>query len=89
MNDIFQKLIKEGVVAVYMDDILIFTKTLEEHHKVVAQVLQILKENHLYLKPDKCIFEVQRVEFLGLILSENQVEIDPIKIEGVWNWPSP
>ena len=89
MNDIFRKLIEEGVVAVYMDDILIFTKTLEEHRKVVAQVLQILKENHLYLKPDKCIFEVQRVEFLGLILSENQVEMDPIKIEGVQNWPSP
>ena len=89
MNDIFRKLIEEGVVAVYMDDILIFTKTLEEHRRVVARVLQILRENHLYLKPDKCIFEALKIEFLGLILSENQVEMDPVKIDGVRNWPTP
>jgi hypothetical protein len=89
MNDIFRQLIEEGVVAVYMDDILIFTKTLEEHRKVVSRVLQILKDNNLYLKPDKCVFEVKKIEFLGLILSENQMEMDPIKIEGVRGWPEP
>jgi hypothetical protein len=89
MNDIFRILIEEGVVVVYMDDILIFTKTLEQHRTVVSRVLQILKENKLYLKPDKCIFEVQKIEFLGLILSEDQVEMDPVKIEGVRGWPVP
>jgi hypothetical protein len=89
MNDIFKELIDEGVVVVYMDDILIFTKTREEHQKVVSRVLQILKDNNLYLKPEKCIFEVQKVEFLGLILSENQVEMDPVKVEGVRTWPIP
>jgi hypothetical protein len=89
MNDLFRELIEEGVVAIYMDDILIFSKTLEEHRQVVNRVLQILQNNKLYLKPDKCIFEVNKVEFLGLILSENQVEMDPIKIEGVRNWPAP
>ena len=89
MNDLFWQLIEEGVVAVYMDDILIFTRTLEEHRRVVSQVLQILKDNKLYLKPEKCIFEVQKIEFLGLILSENQVEMDPVKINGVKEWPRP
>jgi hypothetical protein len=89
MNDIFRELIEEGVIAVYMDDILIFTKTLEEHRQIVNRVLQILKDNHLFLKPDKCTFEVEKIEFLGLILSENQVEMDPIKIKGVLEWPVP
>ena len=89
MNDIFRRLIEEGTVAVYMDDILIFTKTLQEHRNVVNQVLQLLSNNKLYLKPEKCIFEVQQIEFLGLILSKNRVEMDPIKIEGVRAWPVP
>jgi hypothetical protein len=89
MNEIFKELIDQGTVVVYMDDILIFTKTLEEHREVTGQVLQILKNNNLYLKPEKCIFEVPKVEFLGLILSENRVEMDPVKIEGVRSWPAP
>ena len=89
MNDLFWQLIEEGVVAVNMDDILIFTRTLEEHQRVVSQVLQILKDNKLYLKPEKCIFEVLKIEFLGLILSENQVEMDPVKINGIKEWPRP
>jgi len=60
MNDIFRNLVEEGVVSVYMDDILIFTKTLEEHRSVVKRVLQILEENNLYLKPEKmCLRESQ------------------------------
>ena len=89
MNDLFKELIDEGVVIVYMDDILIFTKTLEQHRSIVKRVLQVLQNNNLYLKPEKCIFEVRKIEFLGLILSENQVEMDPVKIEGVRNWPVP
>jgi Reverse transcriptase (RNA-dependent DNA polymerase)/Retroviral aspartyl protease len=80
MNDLFCTLIEEGAVAVYMDDILIFTRTLKEHHSIISRVLQVLQENNLYLRPDKCVFEVRQVEFLGLILSENQVEMDPVKI---------
>ena len=89
MESIFQDLILQGKVIVYMDDILIYTETLEEHRRVVSRVLQILKENKLYLKPEKCIFEARKIEFLGLILSEKQVEMDPVKIEGVAKWPTP
>jgi hypothetical protein len=69
MNDIFQDLISEGVVVVYMDDILIFTETLEQHREVTRKVLEILRDYKLFLKPAKCEFERTRVEYLGLIIS--------------------
>jgi hypothetical protein len=56
MNEIFADLIREGVVKVYMDDILVYTDTIEEHREVNRRVLQILRENKLYLKPEKCEF---------------------------------
>jgi transposase InsO family protein len=89
MNDIFQDLIMEGVVCVYLDDILIFTKTIEEHRQVVRRVLDRLREHKLYLRADKCEFEKTRIEYLGLIISHNSVEMDPVKVAGVAQWPVP
>ena len=57
MNDIFCDLIMEAVVCVYLDDILIFTKSLAEHQRVVRQVMEWLQEYKLYLRPEKCEFE--------------------------------
>jgi len=89
MNDIFQNLIAEGIVVVYLDDILIFTKMEEEHAQAVRRVLQVLKENKLFLYPEKCEFYKQRIEYLGLVISENKVSIDPVKVTGVQEWPTP
>jgi transposase InsO family protein len=89
MNEIFQELILEGVVVVYMDDILIFTETIEQHREVTRRVLQLLQKHELFLKPDKCEFEKTRVEYLGLIISHNSVEMDPVKVAGVAEWPTP
>jgi len=83
MNDIFWNLIAEGIVVVYLDDILIFTKTKEEHEQAVRQVLQVLKENKLFLCPEKCEFCKQWIEYLGLVISENEVSMDPVKVTGV------
>jgi len=83
MNDIFWNLIVEGIVVVYLDDILIFTKTEEEHTQAVRQVLQVLKENKLFLYPEKCEFYKQRIEYLGLVISENKVSMDLVKVAGV------
>jgi len=89
MNDIFRNLIAEGIVVVYLDDILIFTKMEEEHAQAVRRVLQVLKENKLFLYPEKCEFYKQRIEYLGLVISENKVSIDPVKVTGVQEWPTP
>jgi transposase InsO family protein len=89
MNDIFHELIMEGVVVVYLDDILIFTKTVEEHRAVTRRVLELLRKHKLFLKPDKCEFEKTKVEYLGVIVSHNSVEMDPVKVAGVADWPTP
>jgi len=89
MNDIFRNLIAEGIVVVYLDDILIFTKMEEEHAQVVQRMLQVLKENKLFLCPEKCEFYKQRIEYLGLVISENEVSMNPVKVIGVREWPTP
>ena len=89
MNDIFHDLIMQGKVLVYLDDILIFTKTLEEHQQVLRSVLQILRQYKLYLKPKKCEFEQTQIEYLGLVISEGQIQMDPVKVQGVLDWPTP
>ena len=89
MNDIFRDNITEGVVCVYLDDILIFTKMLSEHRNIVRRVLERLWEHKLYLKPEKCEFERRQIEYLGVIVSEGQVEMDPVKVSGVAEWPTP
>jgi hypothetical protein len=89
MNDLFRELVTEGSVVVYLDDILIFTESVEEHREVTRRVLKILEENRLFLKPSKCEFEKTKVEYLGVIISHNSVEMDPVKVAGVAEWPTP
>jgi hypothetical protein len=89
MNGLFKDLINEGKVVIYLDDIMIFTTSLEEHRQITRRVLEILRRNKLYLKPEKCEFEVTETEYLGLIISEGQVKMDPIKVQGILDWPVP
>jgi hypothetical protein len=89
MNEIFQDLITEGVVSMYLDNILIFTNSLEEHHQVTYLVLDHMHEHKLYLRPEKCEFEKTKIEYIGVIISHNKVEMDPVKIAGVADWPTP
>ena len=89
MNEIFEDLITLGVVSIYLDDILIFTKTLAEHRRISRMVLERLRKHKLYLRAEKCEFEKTRIEYLGVIISHNHVEMDPVKIAGVADWPTP
>jgi len=89
MNNIFQNLIAEGIVVVYLDNILIFTKMEKEHTQAVRQVLQVLKENKLFLRLEKCEFYKQQIEYLGLVILENEVSMDLVKVAGVQEWPTP
>jgi len=89
MDNIFEDLISEGVVVVYLDDILIFMETLEEHHKITHHMLELLEKHKLYLHPDKCKFEKTTIEYLGVIISHNSVVMDLVKITGITEWPAP
>jgi len=71
MNDIFRDLIAKGIMVVYLDDILIFTQTEEEHAKAIQRVLQVLQKHKLFLRPEKCEFFKEQIEYLGLVISEN------------------
>ena len=66
-----------------------YTRTIEHHREVVTRVLDVLRKYQLYLKAEKCTFECTMVEYLGLVLSEGWVEMDPIKIAGVRDWLTP
>jgi len=83
MNDIFQDLIVEGIMVVYLDDILIFTRTEEEHTKAIRWVLQVLQEHKLFLCLEKCEFCKEQIKYLGLVISENEVSMDLVKVAGV------
>jgi hypothetical protein len=86
---IFQDLITEGVISVYLNDILIFTNSLEEHHQIICLVLNRMCRHKLYLWPEKCKFEKTKIEYLGVIISHNKVQMDPVKIAGVVDWLTP
>ena len=88
MNDIFRSLIAKGIIVVYLDDILIFTKTKEEHEQVVQRVLEVLAEHKLFLHPEKYEFHRKQIKYLGLVISENKVEMNPIKVTGIRDWPT-
>ncbi|KAK7887257.1 hypothetical protein WMY93_026878 [Mugilogobius chulae] len=88
VNDVLRDFLNH-FVFVYLDDILIFSSSPEEHVVHVRQVLQRLLENKLFVKEEKCEFHVQSVSFLGYIIGNGQVKPDPSKIRAVEEWPSP
>jgi hypothetical protein len=89
MNSVFADLIAKGEVAVYMDDILIYTAELLHHHKIVHEVLKCLEHYDLYLKPEKCDFEKDEIEYLSMIIKPGEVRMDPGKVVAVKDWPTP
>jgi len=89
MDTLFCELIMLGKIVICMDDILIFTQTMDEHRSIVKQVLKILANNKLLLHPKKCKFHQTKIEYLGVILSQDSVKADPTKIKGVTQWPEP
>ena len=76
-------------MVMYLDNILIFTRMVEEYAQAVQKVLEILAEYKLFLHPEKYKFQKIRIEYLGLIISENKVSMDPVKISRVQEWPTP
>jgi hypothetical protein len=89
MNEIFGKQITEGRAIVYLDDILIYSDNLEDHRATVHEVLQVLEDNDLSLKHEKCEFEQREVEHLGVIIGDGKIRMDPVKVARVREWAMP
>jgi hypothetical protein len=101
MNDIYRPIITKHnllgtAICVYMDNITVATKVSlspsQSHAAHVAAVTDILKvalEHDLYFKPEKCVFHAPSIDYLGVILEKGVTHMDPIKISGIKDWPTP
>jgi hypothetical protein len=98
VNTIFRKEVSQGWLSVYMDNIAIHTKQtreetedqhIERHRKHTHHVLDKLERHNLYLKPKKCKFEKEEIEYLRVIVGQNKIQIDPGKLKGIADWPVP
>ena len=89
INEIMRDLINERKVVVFVDDVLVGTDDKKGHDKIVVEVLKRLEENDLYMKPEKCSWKVNKVNFLGVVMGQGKIEMEEEKVEGVLNWPIP
>ena len=85
MNSVFMPELDKFVV-VFIDDILIYSKTEEEHAQHLHIVLQRLREHQLYAKLSKCEFWLKEVPFLGHVITTEGISVDPSKVQDVLNW---
>jgi len=90
MDDIFQDEIAQGWLHIYMDDMIIATEDDEILHKLrVNHILDKLEKFDLFLKPEKCKFHQREVKYLGVLIGNGTVKMDPVKVQGIANWPTP
>jgi len=82
MNHIFQPILRKGVLL-YFDDILIYIKGWTTHISYLKRVLKISKENNFYAKQSKCDFAKNKIQFLGFIVSQDGVCLDPRKVKAI------
>jgi len=88
MNQVLRPFLSNFVV-VYFDDILIYSKNEEEHLEHVKMVLDVLKDNELYVNLKKCVFLQTRLVFLGFVISSEGIQVDDSKVEAIKGWSTP
>ncbi|MBW0512319.1 hypothetical protein O181_052034 [Austropuccinia psidii MF-1] len=88
VNDIFSDFL-DIFFVVYLNDIMVFSGSEEEHVKHVASVLQRLTDNHFFAKSSKCVFHASTMEYLGYVVSGDGLKMDSSKVQQILNWPQP
>ena len=88
MNRVFREYL-DSFVIVFIDNILIYSRTKEYNELHLRLTLQVLRQHQLYAKFSKCEFWLRSVTFLGHVVSDQGVDVDPRKTEVVQNWPKP
>ena len=88
MNSVFSGYLDKFVLF-FLDEILIYSKNEEEHEEHLVLTLQFLREHNLYEKLKKCDFYKDKIHYLGHIISNEGIFVDPEKIEAILNWPTP
>ena len=89
MDEIFADQIREGHLIIYMDDMFIHTEDLLMNIACTKKALEQLRKNDLYAKPEKCVFWEKKVDYLGMIIEEGKIAMDPVKLRGIKDWPEP
>ena len=85
MNRVFRPFLEQFVI-VFIDDVLVYSRSEEEHEQHLRVVLQTLREHMLFAKFSKCEFWLERVQFLGHVITDVGIQVDPAKVEAVVNW---
>jgi hypothetical protein len=88
MNSVFREYL-DMFVIVFLDDILIYSKSEEDHEHHLRMVLQVLREHQLYAKLSKCSFYHKQIQYLGHIISEDGIVVDLEKVEAIREWSAP
>ena len=88
MNTIFFDLLDQGVLC-YLDDLLLYSRTIEEHKELLDKVFATLQKYKLYIKETKCHLFLEKVNFLGHVISRDGITMETGKLEAVTNWPTP
>jgi len=89
MNEILRDMINEGKVAAFVDNMSVGTETKEGHDEMIEEVLKRLEENDLYIKPEKCVWKVQKIGFLEVVIGPNEIKMEKEKVDRVLSWSEP
>ena len=80
MNDILRDLIDTGDVVAFMDNVLVGIENEKKHDEIIEEVLRRIEENDLYIKPEKCVWKVKEINFLGLVIGVEGIKMQKKKL---------
>jgi len=89
MNDLLRDIIEKEEVTVFIDDVMVVIEIEEGHDEIVEEVLRRMEENDLFVKPEKCVWKVREIGFLGVIIGPDGVRMEKEKVQEVVDWPVP